>query len=474
MSAAIRPGSLPPVIAPGEDATSISTNISYITLQRPFGWLWLSGLSLAFLLSGLLTVGICWLLYAGVGIWGLNIPVAWSFAIANYVWWIAIGMGGTFISGAMYIARQKWRNSINRFAEAMTVFAVSVSGIFPILHLGRPWFFYWLFPYPDVMNLWPQWRSSLEWDFWAILAYLVVSIVWWYVGMLPDLATLRDRAPTIARARFYGLLALGWRGEARHWMRFEKLNLITAALAVVLVFSVHSMVALDFSEGLVPGWHETIFPPFFVAGALFSGFAMVLTLAIPLRKWFHLHAYLTERHIENIAKLMLAAGLFVDYSYFSEIYTAFFSMDRYDVAMTWHRIFGAYAWVFWGTILFNVAQIQLLWIKRVRRSATAVFVIAVGVLVGMWLERFMLIVSSLYEDFVPSAWGMFWPTFWDLAFLAGSVGLFYFMFLLFVRLLPVLSMFELRKLAQSAGRVEVGRVLTRRGAGLDPPDGTTS
>jgi molybdopterin-containing oxidoreductase family membrane subunit len=275
--------------------------------------------------------------------------------------------------------------------------------------------------------------------------------------MLPDLATLRDRAPTIVRARFYGLLALGWRGEARHWMRFEKLNLITASLAVVLVFSVHSMVALDFSEGLVPGWHETIFPPFFVAGALFSGFGMVLTLAIPLRKWFHLHAYLTDRHIENIARLMLTAGLFVDYSYFSEIYTAVFSMDRYDVAMTWHRIFGAYAWVFWGTILFNVAQIQLLWFRRVRRNATAVFVIAVGVLIGMWLERFMLIVTSLFEDFVPSAWGMFWPTFWDLAFLAGSIGLFYFMFLLFVRLMPVLSMFELRKLAHKSGRVAVQR-----------------
>jgi len=438
---------LPPVIAPGQTNASITATVGAVTLQRPFGALWLGGFVVALLLAGLLTAGVCWLLYEGVGIWGLNIPVAWSFAIANYVWWIAIGMGGTFISAAMYLTRQEWRNSINRFAEAMTVFAVSVSGIFPILHLGRPWFFYWLFPYPDVMNVWPQWRSSLEWDFWAILAYLIVSVLYWYVGMLPDLATLRDRAPTVVRARFYGLLALGWRGEARHWRRFETLSLLLAGLAVPLVFSVHSMVALDFSEGVVPGWHSTIFPPFFVAGALFSGFAMVLVLGIPIRKWFGLQAYLTERHIVNMAKMMLAAGLVVDYSYFSEIFTAFYSMDRYEVAMTLHRIVGAYAWVFWGTILFNVTLIQLLWIPRLRRNIAVVFLISLGVLLGMWLERFMLIVTSLYQGFVPSSWGMFYPTFWDIAFLAGSVGLFFVLFLMFVRLLPVLSMFELRKLA---------------------------
>src|SRR5690349_8762516 len=307
MSAIVRHDPMP-VIAPGEDATSISTNISAITLQRPFGLLWLGGLALAALLAMLLTVGICWLLYAGVGIWGLNIPVAWGFAIANYVWWIAIGMGGTFISGGMYIARQKWRNSINRFAEAMTVFAVSVSGIFPILHLGRPWFFYWLAPYPDRMGVWPQWRSSLFWDFSAIVAYLIVSILYFYVGLIPDLASLRDRARMRASQIFYGLLALGWRGEARHWPRFETLNLLLAAMAVPLVFSVHSMVALDFSEGLLPGWHSTIFPPFFVAGALFSGFGMVLVLGIPLRRFFDLGDFITDRHIANLAKLMLAAG----------------------------------------------------------------------------------------------------------------------------------------------------------------------
>jgi Ni/Fe-hydrogenase subunit HybB-like protein len=435
-----------------ETYTSVTDRISAITLQRRFGRLWWGGLLAALALTLLLTFGVGWLLAVGVGIWGINIPVAWSFAIADYVWWIAIGMGGTFISAALYLARRQWRTSLNRYAESMTVFAVSVSGIFPILHLGRPWFFYWLFPYPDVMNVWPQWRSSLEWDFFAILAYLLVSILYWYVGMIPDLATLRDRATTLARARWYGFFALGWRGEARHWRRFETLSMLLAGLAVPLVFSVHSMVALDFSEGLVPGWHSTIFPPFFVAGALFSGFAMVLVLGIPMRSALQLQAYITDRHLQNMAKMLLCVGLLVDYSYVSEIFTAFYSMDAYEVALTKNRLFGAYAWVFWGTILFNVLQIQLLWLPRVRASPRALLAISLGVLLGMWLERFMLIVTSLYRDFVPSSWGMFYPTAWDIVFLVGSLGLFFVLYLLFVRLGPVVSMFELRKLIyQRAG-----------------------
>jgi Ni/Fe-hydrogenase subunit HybB-like protein len=437
-----------PLMDAGETYASVTSNVSSITLHRRFGRLWLTGFAVALALALLLAFGIGWLLAIGVGIWGLNIPVAWSFAIADYVWWIAIGMGGTFISAALYLTRRDWRNSLNRYAETMTVFAVSVSGIFPILHLGRPWFFYWLFPYPDVMNVWPQWRSSLEWDFFAIIAYLLVSILYWYVGMIPDLATLRDRAPTLARARWYGFFALGWRGEARHWRRFETVSLLLAGLAVPLVFSVHSMVALDFSEALVPGWHSTIFPPFFVAGALFSGFAMVLALGIPMRKAFHLEPYITERHLVNMAKLLLAVGLLVDYSYLSEIFTAFYSMDPYEVALAKNRFFGAYAWVFWGTILFNVVQIQLLWVPRIRASPRALVAISLGVLFGMWLERFMLIVTTLYRDFVPSSWGMFYPTFWDIAFLAGSMGLFFVLYLLFIRLIPVVSMFELRKLVR--------------------------
>jgi Ni/Fe-hydrogenase subunit HybB-like protein len=436
-------------IASVRSYAAVTEAICDIPLRRRFGRGWLAGFAVALLLTLLLTFGIGWLLVRGVGIWGLNIPVAWAFAIANYVWWIAIGMGGTFISAALYLLRQEWRSSLNRYAETMTVFAVSVSGIFPILHLGRPWFFYWLFPYPDIMNVWPQWRSSLEWDFFAILAYLIVSILYWYIGMIPDFASLRDRAASRIRARVYGFLALGWRGEARHWRRFEKLSLILAGLAVPLVFSVHSMVALDFSEGAVPGWHSTIFPPFFVAGALFSGFAMVLALGIPMRRYLQLQAFITARHLENMAKMMLAIGLVVDYSYFSEIFTAFYSMDRYEVAVTLNRLGGAYAWVFWGTILCNVLQIQLLWLARIRRSPAALFIISVGVLIGMWLERFMLIVTSLYRDYVPSSWGLFYPTFWDIAFLAGSVGLFFVLFLLFVRVAPVVSMFELRRAIRS-------------------------
>jgi molybdopterin-containing oxidoreductase family membrane subunit len=435
-----------PLLAPGQSLAGVTDHVSDIVLKRPTGPLWLAAFALSLALTGLLATGIVWLLMRGVGIWGLDMPVAWAFAIANYVWWIAIGMAGTFISAALYLTRQDWRSPLTRYAETMTVFAVSVSGLFPILHLGRPWFFYWLAPYPDRMNVWPQWRSSLLWDFFAIVAYLIVSLLYWYVSMIPDLATLRDRAATRGRQVFYGLLALGWRGEARHWKRFETLSLLLAALAVPLVFSVHSMVALDFSEGLLPGWHSSIFPPFFVAGALFSGFAMAMVLGLPLRHWFKLGDFITPRHIDNLAKMMLAAGLFVDYSYLMEIFTAFYGMDRYDVAMTMQRFSGAYAWVFWTTIACNVVAIQALWWRRVRANRAALFSISVLVLIGMWFERFMLIVSSLYHDFLPSSWGMFYPTFWDIAFLAGSIGLFFLLFLLFVRVLPIVSMSDMRKL----------------------------
>jgi molybdopterin-containing oxidoreductase family membrane subunit len=440
-----------PVLLGRPTLASVTDQVGDIVLQRPTGRVWLLSFALALAFTTLLGAGIGYLLVKGVGIWGLDMPVAWAFAIADYVWWIAIGMAGTFISAALYLARQEWRTSLNRYAEAMTVFAVSVSGIFPILHLGRPWFFYWLAPYPDRMGVWPQWRSSLLWDFFAILAYLIVSILYFYVGLIPDLASLRDRARTRGKQVFYGLLALGWRGEARHWARFETLSLLLAGLAVPLVFSVHSMVALDFSEALLPGWHSTIFPPFFVAGALFSGFAMVLVLGIPLRRSYGLGNVITERHIDNLAKMMLAAGLFVDYSYLSEIFTAFYSGDPYDVAMTMQRFTGAYAWVFWTTIACNVVAIQVLWWPRLRRHHGVLFALGIVVLVGMWFERLMLIVSSLYRDFLPSSWGMFYPTLWDLAFLFGSIGLFFALFLLFVRVLPLVSMFELRKLVHRHG-----------------------
>jgi Ni/Fe-hydrogenase subunit HybB-like protein len=418
------------------------------TLRPTKGWF----AALAIAITCLVIGGLAWTyqIHEGLGVAGYNPPVMWGVYIVTFVFWIGIGHAGTLISAILYLFRAGFRTTIYRCAEAMTVFAVMTAGLFPILHLGRPWFFYWLFPYPDVMNVWPQWRSSLEWDFFAILAYLIVSILYWYVGMIPDLASLRDRAPSRRAARFYGFLALGWRGEARHWRRFEQLSLILAGLAVPLVFSVHSMVALDFSQGLVPGWHSTIFPPFFVAGAVFSGFAMVLALGIPMRRYLQLETFITLEHLENLAKIMLAIGLVVDYSYISEVFTTFYSMDRYELAMTLNRLGGAYAWVFWSTILCNAVQIQLLWFARIRRSPVALFLIGVAVLVGMWLERFMLIVTSLYRDYVPSSWGMFYPTFWDIAFLLGSLGLFFVLYLTFVRVAPVVSMFELRKGVRSS------------------------
>jgi len=426
-------------------ATRITEDVSDIVLRRPTGIVWLSSFVLALVLTGVFIAGIGHLVATGIGIWGNNIPVAWAFDITNYVWWIAIGMAGTFISAALLLARQDWRASLSRYAETMTVFAVSISGLFPILHLGRPWFFYWLAPYPDRMGLWPQWRSSLLWDFFAIVAYLLVSILYWYVGLLPDLATLRDRATKRWQRRFYGLLALGWRGEARQWQQHETFSIVLAGIAIALVFSVHSMVALDFSEGLLPGWHSTLFPPFFVAGAFFSGFAMALVLAIVLRGCYGLGEYITPLHLDRLARLTLAAGLVIDYSYAVEIFDAFYSQNRYDIASVLNKFAGSYAWAYWTTIACNVVAIQWLWSARVRRTPWALLCIGGLVLIGMWFERFLLIVNSLFRDFLPSSWHLFYPTLWDFVFLFGSVALFVLLLLLFVRWLPMLPMAELRK-----------------------------
>ncbi|HEY4294226.1 NrfD/PsrC family molybdoenzyme membrane anchor subunit [Luteibacter sp.] len=426
--------------------------VTGLVLVHRAGLRWKLAFGAAALLTALLVVAIVVLLVRGVGIWGVSMPVAWGFAIANYVWWIGIGMAGTFISAALYLTRQGWRSALNRFAEAMTVFALAVSSLFPIFHLGRPWFSYWLAPYPDRMGLWPQWRSALVWDFFAIGAYVIVSVIYFYVGLIPDLAAVRDRASSRGQQVFYGLLAIGWRGEARQWERHATLVKILAGLAVPLVFSVHSMVALDFSEGLLPGWHSTIFPPFFVAGALFSGAAMVIVLAVPLRKAYALEEFITDEHLDKLAKMMLAVGWVVTYGYAAEIFTAYVGGDPYDTALQRHRMQGAYAWLFWATIACNSLSIQALWWPRVRTSPLALVVIALLVLTGMWMERFMLIVTSLYRDFLPSSWGMFHPTVWDGAFLLGSIGLFALLFLIFVRLVPVLSIAELRR--HAAERVD--------------------
>ncbi|HET9668829.1 MAG TPA: NrfD/PsrC family molybdoenzyme membrane anchor subunit [Casimicrobiaceae bacterium] len=425
---------------------TISDKISDIVLSRPTHRGWYAGVALCTLLTILFVVAIAYLFATGVGIWGVGIPVAWAFAITNFVWWVGIGHAGTFISAFLLLLRQKWRTSVNRFAEAMTIFAVAMAGLMPILHLGRPWFFYWLAPYPDIMNVWPQWRSPLVWDIFAIGTYIIVSILFWYMGLIPDLATLRDRSDSRVKQVLYGLFALGWRGEARHWKRFDTAYLLMAGLATPLVVSVHSVVSLDFSIGNTPGWHSTIFPPYFVAGALFSGFAMALTISIPLRAIFGLKDFITARHLDNIAKVMLVCGLLVAYSYVTEIFMAFYSTDRFEEFMILNRMRGPYAPIYWTVVFCNVVVAQLLWWKRVRLSTLALFAISIIVNIGMWLERFMIIVTSLHRDFLPSSWDVYYPTFWDWATLFGSLGAFGWLFLMFVRFLPAISISEMRKL----------------------------
>ena len=435
-----------PVVRGALSYGGVTDEICGIFQDRPAsrGWVW--GLLLSLLLVAVFLVSIGYLVVAGVGVWGINVPVAWGFAITNYVWWIGIGMAGTFISAALLLLRQQWRTAINRAAETMTVMAVAIAGLFPIFHLGRFWFAYWVAAYPDTMNVWPNWRSSLTWDFAAISVYVVVSLMFWYFGMLPDLATVRDRAKTRMRQRFYGLLALGWRGDAIHWHRHELFSKLLAGLAVPLVFSVHSMVALDFSIGDTPGWHSTIFPPFFVAGALFSGFALVLVISIPLRAGYGLRDLITPRHLESMAKAMLACGLVVAYSYLVEIFIAWYSGDQYEIFLILNRMAGPYAPVYWATIACNVLVPQLLWWRRVRLNHKALFAISAVVLVGMWMERFVITIISLHREFVPSQWHMFYPTIWDWTTLIGSLGLFVFLFLVYLRLMPVISMHEVRKL----------------------------
>jgi Ni/Fe-hydrogenase subunit HybB-like protein len=435
-----------PVLGPGHTYASVTEKISSIVLSRKTPRLWFVGFGLSFLLMMLLFYAIAELLYIGVGIWGINIPVAWGFAITNFVWWIGIGHAGTLISAILLLLRQEWRTSINRFAEAMTLFAVACAGLFPLLHLGRPFVFYWLFPYPDTMGLWPQFRSPLVWDVFAVSTYGTVSLLFWYVGLIPDLATLRDRARPIWAKKIYGVLAMGWRGAATHWHRYETAYLLLAGLATPLVVSVHTVVSFDFTIGLVPGWHSTIFPPYFVAGAIFSGFAMVMSLAIPLRALYGLQDFITMRHLENMAKVLLATGIIVGYGYITEVFLAWYSGNEFEQYMTLNRMLGPYAWAFWGLILCNVLAPQLLWSKRLRTNTIVLFILSLVVNLGMWLERFVIIITSLHRDFMPSSWGMYYPTFWDYATLFGSIGLFLTLMFLFIRVLPVISISEMRGL----------------------------
>ena len=435
------------VLGPGQTYASVTDKITSQVLTKKFKPGWLLLVSLSLLIVGLLLFAIANLLIRGVGIWGINIPVGWGFAIVNFVFWIGIGHAGTLISAFLLLLHQQWRTSINRFAEAMTLFAVACAGLFPLLHLGRPIYFYWIAPYPNTMAIWPNFRSPLVWDFFAVSTYLTVSLLFWYVGLIPDLATMREQAKSRFARTVYGILALGWRGSATHWERYENAYRLLAGLAAPLVISVHTVVSLDFAVGIVPGWHSTIFPPYFVAGAIFSGFAMVLTLAIPLRRIYALESLITKRHLDCMAKLLLATSLMVAYGYTMEIFLAgFYSGDLYEHYMQFDRALGNYGYVFWVVIACNVLIPQALWSRRVRSNEVLLFVIAILVNVGMWSERFMIVVQSLHRDFMPSKWHDYYATFWDWATFIGTMGLFLFLFLMFIRVLPMISMSEVRKL----------------------------
>jgi molybdopterin-containing oxidoreductase family membrane subunit len=433
-----------PVIAPGYDYRTVTAKIADVVLRTPVEPGWMFAFSMVFGLLMLLLLALAYLVFRGVGIWGINIPVGWGFDIINFVWWIGIGHAGTLISAILLLLRQDWRTSINRFAEAMTLFAVVCAGLYPVFHTGRPWLAYWLLPYPSTMQMWPQPRSPLIWDVFAVSTYLTVSFLFWYVGLIPDLATMRDRAGKRWQRILFGIFALGWRGSARHWERYEMAYLLLAGLSTPLVVSVHSVVSFDFAVSVLPGWHTTIFPPYFVAGAIHSGFAMVLSLIIPARAYYHLRDLVTMRHLQTMAKLMIATGWIVGYGYIMEIFMSWYSGSEFEWFMVRNRVLGPYAPLYWALWASNILAPQLFWSERIRTSTAWLFVISIVVNIGMWLERFVIIVVSLHRDFLPSSWGMYYPTIWDIATFAGTIGLFLTAMFLFMRFVPAIAIAEMK------------------------------
>jgi molybdopterin-containing oxidoreductase family membrane subunit len=434
-------------------------------LYEPWPWF---GPALAVTALGtlVLVLAIAYTVTTGIGLWGNNIPVGWAFAITNFVWWIGIGHAGTFISAILLLFEVNWRTSINRFAEAMTLFAVVQAGIFPVLHLGRPWFAYWLIPYPAEMAVWPQFRSALPWDVVAVTTYFTVSLLFWFTGLLPDLASARDSAPSLLRRRIYGILALGWRGDTRAWRHYRETYLILGGIATPLVLSVHTNVSFDFAIAQLPGWHSSIFPPYFVAGAIYSGFAMVLQLMIPVRAVLGLGDVITRNHLDNMGKMLLVTGWVVTYTYAVEPFMAWYSGNTYEMYTLLHdRPFGPYAWVYWGVVFCNCVAVQALWLRQVRVSAVGLFAVACLIQVGMWAERFMLIVTSLHRDFLPSSWAMYVPSWVDWTILAGTISFFLFLFLLFLRFLPFIPISELKEMRREIRRehrLEAAREMVRQ------------
>jgi Ni/Fe-hydrogenase subunit HybB-like protein len=439
-----------PVLEPGHTFGSITEKISSIVLTKktPLGWFIGFGISFLLLMGLIFTISL--LLFVGVGIWGIMIPVGWGFDIINFVWWIGIGHAGTLISAILLLLRQEWRTSINRFAEAMTLFAVACAGLYPIFHMGRPWLAYWLVPYPNSMSIWPNFKSPLVWDVFAVSTYATVSAMFWFVGLIPDLATLRDRSNSRIGRIIYGMLAMGWRGSTKHWHRYETAYLLLAGLSTPLVVSVHTIVSFDFAVGIIPGWHATIFPPYFVAGAIYAGFAMVLTLAIPIRAVYGLQDFITMRHLQNMAKIMLATGLLVAYGYMMETFMAWYSGNEYEKFMIWNRMTGQYRYMYFALIFCNVFTPQFLWFSKIRNNTVFLFIISIIVSIGMWLERYVIIVVSLSRDFLPSSWGTYKGSPFDWTMFIGTIGLFLTLLFLFIRVLPMISIFEMRTLLPEA------------------------
>jgi molybdopterin-containing oxidoreductase family membrane subunit len=464
-SSADRPpsgGRRPPLVAGNPSLHDVTEEVSRPLDARPTaGWFACIGVSGAALSIG--AAAVAYEIATGIGTWGLNRTVGWAFDITNFVFWVGIGHAGTLISAILLLFRQKWRTSIARSAEAMTIFAVMCAGLFPLIHMGRPWFSFWVFPYPNSRGpLWVNFRSPLLWDVFAISTYFTISLVFWYVGMIPDLAALRDRATGRIKRTLYGLFALGWDGSHRTWARYEVLSLLLAGLAAPLVVSVHSIVSMDFATSVVPGWHTTIFPPYFVAGAVFSGFGMVMTLLILTRKVMNLERYITMLHLEAMAKIMLLTGTMVGFCYLTEFFVAWYSGNAFERYAFVNRATGPYAWAYWTMMSCNLFLPQLLWSKRLRTSLPVLFVLSILVNIGMWFERFVIIVTSLHRDFLPSSWSMYRPTIIEVGILIGSFGLFFTLFLLFIRFLPVIAMWEIKGVvgggqAVASGLVEGGR-----------------
>lgn len=444
-NAALSPAGLASPDQPA-DGIQATRQIARIPERFPGERVWAAcfGVSLCLLVLFLISA---YVLFAnGIGVWGNNMPVNWGLAIANYIFFVGIGHAGTLISAMLLLLNEQWRNALNRFAEAMTLVAVVCAGLYPILHLGRFWRFYWMAPYPNTMDLWPQFKSPLTWDFFAVLTYLTVSLLFWYIGLVPDLATMRDRAKSRRGQVLYGLFALGWRGSARHWARWRQAYRLTAAIAVPLVVSVHSEISLLFAAGPIPGWTSTVFPPYFVLGAAFSGFAVVSMISVTLRYAFRLEHIVTERHLDLLGQLTLACGLMTSFGYLAEVFDALYSGDPYDLATLHDRVAGAYAGSYWGAVLLNFVPLQLLWAKRFRTTPLMLFSVGACVTVGMWLERYMLLFSTLFRDYLVSSYGSYTPSFWEWSLFIGMIGgVFFLPFLLFVRFLPMSSAFELKE-----------------------------